>query len=123
MKKFLISFVVIAICSMAANAEDKLAPATAGVTPSEKNVLPNNDTKNPRVMQKRQAMNEKMKNASPEQKARMEKRREVMEKLSPEQKEAVKNEVARHRAEMKRITGSDEMVPVHNKELTNPTKQ
>lgn len=41
--------------------------------------------------------------ATPEQKARM----DAMEKLTPEQKEAAHKEKERHRAEMKRITGID----------------
>lgn len=46
-------------------------------------------------------------NASPEQKEKMDKHREMMRSLTPEQRELVKKEMERHRAEMKKITGFD----------------
>lgn len=56
-----------------------------------------------RIAQRQQ----KYDNASPEERARMDERREMMEKLSPQQREAVKKEMERHHAEMKKITGFD----------------
>lgn len=158
MKKFLAFFALLAVCSFAAQAQDELSPANVPTTPKEKtNVGPRREalSPNPRINQRKEEMQEKFKNAtpeekermikrrqdktprkenvnkerttsddqnlrnepwrnfSPEQRARMEKRRQVMANLTPQQKEAVKNEVERHRSEMKKITGFDDMVPTN----------
>ena len=52
-------------------------------------------------------------NASPERREEIEKRREAMKNLSPEKKELVKKEMERHRAEMKKITGFDLLMPMN----------
>jgi hypothetical protein len=57
--------------------------------------------------QKKKERDERYNNASPEEKARMDKHHQIMEKLTPEQKELVKKERERHRQEMKKITGVD----------------
>lgn len=45
--------------------------------------------------------------ASPEQKAKMDKRKEILKNLSKEQRELLKQENERHRQEVKKITGYD----------------
>jgi hypothetical protein len=96
MKKLLASFAIAAIFSLAANAQDSSSSAsTAATKPSTT------------MAQTKGEMGEKYKNASPEEKAKMDKRREMMAKLTPEQKELVKKEFERHRQEMKKITGMD----------------
>ena len=93
MKKFLTLFAVAATCSMIANAQ-----------------TPTDNQDNPR-MENRGAMREHFKNATPEQKKHMEEMKKKFDSLTPEQKEAVKKEMMRHRQEIKKITGFDEMMP------------
>lgn len=119
MKKFLVSFAVAAICSSISNAQEAVTNSSAPTSQGNvKSSVQKQD--NQRIMQRRQenmkdrnemekARGDRWKNASPEEKARMEKRHEIMKKLSNEQRDAVKNEMERHRQEIKRITGSDEL--------------
>lgn len=48
---------------------------------------------------------ERYEKATPEQKAKMEKRREIIKSLSEDQKKLLKEEQQRHRQEFKKITG------------------
>jgi hypothetical protein len=48
---------------------------------------------------------ERYEKATPEQKAKMEKRREMLKNLSEDQKKLLKEEQQRHRQEVKKITG------------------
>lgn len=93
MKKFLSLISILAIFSFCANAQEKTSAAPVASTKGVE--------KNKEERQKR------FENASPEQKAKMEKRHEMMKSLSPEKREAVKKEMERHRAEIKNITGFD----------------
>lgn len=54
---------------------------------------------------------DKYNNASPKQQERMQHRHEVMQNLSPEQKAAVKQEIARHRQAMKQFGFGDSDLP------------
>lgn len=51
---------------------------------------------------------ERMQNATPEQRERMEKRREAFRNLPADKKEALKSERQRHREEMKNIVGKNQ---------------
>lgn len=120
MKKLLASIVIMTICAFAANAQDAVTPTTVPAKPTEtksqmgmqrKEAMKEKwENASPEEREKMKARKEKWENASPEQKARMEKHHAMMEKLSPAQREEVKKEKERHRAEMKKITGRDDMV-------------
>lgn len=139
MKNFLAILSVAVICSNVANAQNPTT-ATTVPAPAEQRMMQQKNAMNERYKnaspeeqkrmmeykekmanmspeerekmkqmheEKREARKERYDNASPEQKAKMDQRHEMMEKLSPQQREAVKKEIERHRAEMKRITGSE----------------
>ena len=55
--------------------------------------------------QHEQKWQEKYNSASPEEKQKMEKRKAMRESLSPQQKEDFKQEMQRHKAKIKEITG------------------
>ena len=55
--------------------------------------------------QHEQKWQEKYNSASPEEKQKMEKRKAIRESLSPQQKEDFKQEMQRHKAKIKEITG------------------
>ena len=63
----------------------------------------NIDIKKANNQKKQQRYNQ----ASPEQKQKIDKRREIMKNLTPEQRNLVKQERERHRQEMKKIIGVD----------------
>jgi len=103
MKKFLVSLVIATIVSISARAQDTSVAVTDSVVPKTQHEL------NPRDQ-----MTDGYRRLPPERKPKMDKHHEMMEKLSPQQKEEVKKEMDRHRAEMKRITGFEhEMPPMH----------
>jgi flagellar biosynthesis component FlhA len=52
-----------------------------------------------------QKWQEKYNSASPEEKQKMEQRKAIQESLSPQQKEDFKQEMQRHKAKIKEITG------------------
>ena len=133
MKNFLSLFAFWAVFSMAANAQD--TGITSSVATESKPVAANSD-----AVAKKAAMKEKFKNATAEEKAkmkaakkakmakkkdpkkdqrkaRMEERRKIMKNLTPQQKEALKNEKERHRQEVRKIIG----LPDH-KEKTSVVK-
>jgi len=56
---------------------------------------------------KKSKWQDKYNKASPEQKAKMTKRREIIKNLTPEQRELFKKEQQRHREEIQKITGHD----------------
>ncbi len=78
MKKFLALLSVAVICSNGANAQNP-ATSTTAPTPVEQ-----------RVMQQKNAMNERYKNASPEDQKRMMEHKEKMANMSPEEREKMK---------------------------------
>lgn len=94
MKK-LITFVVMAISSVGANAQEAL----------NTNVEVKSEVHG--KMMRKEKREERMKNASPEQKERMMERREKFKSLPPEKQQAVKAEMKRHREEMHSITGEE----------------
>ncbi len=106
MKKLLTSFAIAIIFSIAAQAQDS-SIATVPVTTT---AVGSTQETNPNMKERRAANQEKYKDAFKEQKARKEQRREVMKKLSPEQKAAVKQEIARHRQVMKQYGFGDDMI-------------
>jgi hypothetical protein len=55
--------------------------------------------------QKKQKCQERYNSASPEEKQKMEQRKDVRKNLSPQQKEDLKQEMQRHKAKLKEITG------------------
>jgi hypothetical protein len=106
MKKFLTIFALLAFTSTICQAAPDAAPSASSERGFAADKLASSNDK--KAMPQRRE--ERMQNASPEERARMEKRHQVMKSLTPLQREEVKKEMERHRAEMKRITGQD-LVP------------
>lgn len=104
MKKFLTIFALLAVFSVNANAQDE-APAAA----AEQNVEVQNDAPKPRVIKRKRVTYQRMENVPAAQKAKLDRERKLFEKLTPEQKDELKNEKLRHRSEVKRITGVEEI--------------
>ena len=58
--------------------------------------------------ERKKMMRQKMGNMTPEQRKMMMERREKFKSLSPEKQTQLKDEMRRHRAEMRKIVGEDE---------------
>jgi hypothetical protein len=132
MKKFLSFFAILAVFSIAANAQEqgssspsttpgmdsvdspKKAFARAKNAPVEEKAKMNEKMEN-----RKEERKERWENASPEQKEKMRQHHEMMEKLTPEQKGAVKKEMERHRQEMKKITGFDMPMMHHHDKMSH----
>ena len=95
MKKLITSIAVMAICSTAAYAQE-----TANTNAAVKSEAHGK-------MMRKEKREERMKDASPEQKERMMERKEKFKSLSPEKQQEVKSEMKRHREEMHSITGEE----------------
>lgn len=57
------------------------------------------------MISNKESRKKRYESASPEQKTKMDKRKEVLKNLSKEQRELLKQENERHRQEVKKITG------------------
>ena len=112
MKKLLTFFAVAAVFSMSASAQDSKTSNTATTAgEASTQAMPSSDMKKQRGMQMKEKYQERMNSASPEEKARMEKRRATMKNMTPEQKAAVKKEIERHHQEMKKLGFSADAMP------------
>ncbi len=119
MKKFLLSSVIFAVISMAANAQDAATSNTATSSAMGKEGKPqgryekwrgdqrmSGSDNGQNMQQGRQFGNSQMPQNNMDQK-----RREVIEKLTDDQKKAFKAEMERHRQAVKQITGYDLVPP------------
>ena len=109
MKKFLTYFSIASLCCIASASAQNAAPQPGTQPIANPQKMERRDGKTHEEMREKRM--EKFKEASPEEKAKMEKHHEMMEKLSPEQRKDVRQERERHMQEMKKITGN-EMPPM-----------
>lgn len=114
MKKFFVLCALGTVFSFTANAYDAAAVRTTATSPEKKmikdgqNLMTNKEDR----MEMKKEVNEKMFdkkmiNTSSGQKEHMQKHYNIMEKLTPQQKEAFKKEMERHRKAIQEITGVD----------------
>lgn len=78
-------------------------PALAQDTASNQPAVQEDSTK----LSNKESRNKRYESASPEQKTKMDKRKEILKNLSKEQRELLKQENERHRQEVKKIMGYD----------------
>jgi Spy/CpxP family protein refolding chaperone len=89
MKKFLTSFAVATLCSLAVNAQDAATTGTTATNPKAQ-VINKRDLSTQDRIEKRDGNAAKWQDASAEDKQKMMERRQKMENMSPEEREKMK---------------------------------